>query len=74
MGYDAGMDMRKATDIVSSHPGHDWGSEDWTAEDIAACAEAEAAVARGEWIDGDIMMARLDDMVKYFRAKAAKQR
>lgn len=77
MGYDDGMDVRKATpaaaaDSTAPYAG-DWVEAPLTAADIAACEEAEAQIARGEWIDGDTMMAKLDAMIRRHQARAAKQ-
>lgn len=68
MGYDAGMDVRKANPV----PEPDWVEEPLTAADIAACEEAEAAVARGEWVDGEVVMAELDAMIARHRARARR--
>jgi hypothetical protein len=78
MGYDAGMDVRKAT--ASAPPA---GEDDWTDEPIgeaewaampdslrASIVEAEAAIDRGEWIDGDIVIAELRAMAARHRARA----
>jgi hypothetical protein len=66
------MDARKAKPMPQTET--DWGEDDVTAADIAACDEAEAAVARGEWVDGDVVMAKLDAMIRKFQEKATKQR
>lgn len=74
MGYDPIMDARRANPAPEPDPTGDWVEESLTAADIAACEEAEAEIARGEWVEGDVMMARLDAMVRKYRAKAAKLR
>ncbi len=78
MGYDAAMDVRKAThaapdsgapDLGAPDLG-DWVEEPLTAADIAACEEAEAAIERGEWVDGEIVIAELRAMAARHRARA----
>lgn len=66
MGYGPAMDARKANPL----PEPDWVEEPLTAADINACEAAEAAVARGEWVDGEVMMARLRAMVARHRVRA----
>lgn len=77
MGYDAHMDARKAKpvpplDPVDADYAGDWVEEPLTADDIAACEEAEAQIARGEWVDGAIVMAELDAMIARHRARARR--
>jgi hypothetical protein len=74
IGYDTRMDARKAKPASQSDPAEEWPDEPWTAADIAACEEAEAAVARGEWVDGAIVMAELRAMAARHRARAARAR
>ena len=70
MGYDPAMDVRKAKPDPQPDPAGEGVDEAWTAADIAACEEAEAAVARGEWLPGDVVMAELDAMIARHRARA----
>ena len=70
MGYDDRMDMRKATAPTPPAADVDWVEEPWNAADIAACEEAEAAIERGEWVDGDIVIAELRTMAARHRARA----
>lgn len=69
MGYDAAMDARKATPAAATHS-DDWVEEPLTAADIAACEEAEAEIERGEWVDGEIVIAELRAMAARHRARA----
>jgi hypothetical protein len=70
MGYDKEMDMRKATAPTPPAADGDWVEEPLDAADIAACEEAEAAIERGEWVDGEIVMAELRAMAARHRARA----
>jgi hypothetical protein len=74
MGYDAPMDARKAKPAPQPDAAEEWPDETWTAADIAACEEAEAAIARGEWVDGAIVMAELRAMAARHRARARRAR
>ena len=74
MGYDPAMDARRSHSAPEADAAGDWVEEPLTAADIAACEEAEAQIARGEWVDGDVVMAKLDAMVRKYQAKAAKLR
>lgn len=73
MGYGHEMDARRANPPAQPDPAGDWVEEPLTAADIAACEEAEAAVARGEWVAGDVVMARLRAMQEKYRARAARR-
>lgn len=72
MGYADGMDARKATPVPQ--PEADWVEVPLNADDIAACEAAEAEVARGEWVDGEVVLARLRAMQQKYRALAARRR
>lgn len=74
MGYDATMDARHARPASQPDPGGDWVEEPLNADDIAACEEAEAAVARGEWVDGEVVLAELRAMAARHRERARKSR
>jgi predicted transcriptional regulator len=43
--------------------------EDLSEADRVALEEAEAAVARGEWVTHEVAMAKLDAMIAEFSAK-----
>jgi hypothetical protein len=68
------MDARKAKANNVPEPAAEWVEEPLTAADIAACEAAEAAVARGEWLDGAAVMAELRAMAARHRARAAQAR
>ena len=72
MGYDGSMDARRAPEAILPDHDADWVEEPLTASDIAACEEAEAEIERGEWVDGDIVMAELDAMIARHRARARR--
>lgn len=74
MRYDDQMDVRRVPEAVSPDLDPDWVEEPLNADDIAACEEAEAAIARGEWVDGEVVLARLRAMQRRYRARAAQQR
>ena len=74
MGYDRGMDARRTPEAVAPELDADWVEEPLTAADIAACEAAEAAVARGEWVDGDIVLAELRAMAARHRERARQAR
>ncbi|MEI6485345.1 MAG: hypothetical protein WCO11_03675 [Sphingomonadales bacterium] len=73
MSYDGAMDARR-TNPPPSPPSQpvEWVEEPLTADDIAACEEAEAQIARGEWVDGAVAMAELDAMIARHRARARR--
>jgi len=70
MGYDDGMDVRRAPKAVLPDLNADWVEEPLTAADIAACEEAEAEVERGEWVDGEVVLAELRAMAARHRERA----
>lgn len=72
MGYGEGMDIRRASPAPQPDPGGDWVEEPLTAADIAACEEAEAQIARGEWVDGEVGMAMLDQLIADLEAKCRR--
>lgn len=72
MGYGSDMDARRATPATTPDPVADWVEEPLDAADIAACEAAEAAVERGEWVDGEVVMAELRAMAVRHRARAAQ--
>lgn len=73
MGYATHMDAPYAPEHALPNLEGDWVEEPLTVADIAACEEAEAQIARGEWVDGDTMMAKLNAMIRRHEARAAKQ-
>lgn len=82
MGYGAGMDMRKASNSPLPQAEHEWFASPITDADWAvmpeaerqAILEAEAELDRGEWVDGEVVMAKLEAMVRKYQAKVAKLR
>jgi hypothetical protein len=78
MRYGVNMDMRKASVPVPPVGEDDWtdepvGEAEWAAMPEALRASiiaAEAAVERGEWIDGDVVIAELRAMAAAHRARA----
>lgn len=72
MRYDHQMDVRRAPKNALPDLAADWVEEPLNADDIAACEEAEAAVERGEWVDGEIGMAELDAMIARHRARVRR--
>lgn len=74
--YDAGMSSRP-TPANLAPPAAEWIDEpitdaDWAVlseADRLAIEEAEAAVARGEWVPHEVAMAKLDAMIAEFSAK-----
>ena len=74
MGYRPTMDARKATPAAAPDASAgDWVEVPLDAADIAACEAAEAAVARGEWVDGEVVLARLRAMQRKYRDLAARR-
>jgi hypothetical protein len=71
MRYRSAMDSRTAnTAAASDASAGDWEEVPLDAADIAACEAAEAAVARGEWVDGEVVLAELRTMAARHRARA----
>jgi hypothetical protein len=67
------MDARKANAAATDASAGDWVEVPLDAADIAACEAAEAAVARGEWVDGEVVLARLRVMQRKYRDLAARR-
>ena len=74
MGYDPAMDARRSHPAPEADAAGDWVEEPLTAADIAACEEAEAQIARGEVVDGAIVLAELRAMAARHRARARQAR
>ncbi len=82
MEYDGTMDMRKASKPPLPQAEHEWLDSPVTAADWAAMPEAErqaileaeAELERGEWVDGEVVMAKLEAMVRKYQAKVAQLR
>lgn len=74
MGYAATMDARRANPAPEPDPAADWVEAPLTAADIAACEEAEAQIERGEWVEGEIVLAELRAMAARHRARAEQAR
>jgi hypothetical protein len=64
------MDARRAPEAILPDLAADWVEEPLTAADIAACEEAEAEVERGEWADGEVVLAELRAMAARHRERA----
>lgn len=78
----ANMVARKANPTPPASADDNWIDEpitdaEWAAMPDAerqAILEAEAEIDRGEYIPHEVMMAKLDTMIRKFQAKAAKLR
>lgn len=78
MGYNGGMDMRKATASTPQVDAGEWtdaaiSDAEWAAMPEALRAsivEAEAEIERGEWIDGEVVIAKLREMAARHHARA----
>lgn len=77
MGYDVDMDARKSS-LPAPPADDDWTDTPITDAEWAAMPEAErqailaaeAEMDRGEWIDGEVVLAELREMAARHRARA----
>ena len=74
MGYAERMYARRASPAPQPDAVGDWVEEPLTDAGVAACEEAGAQIARGEWVDGHVVMAELRAMAARHRVRAARGR